>query len=187
MFIVLIIFFRRFQFEYGFVLKLFKFNFYISICCYGNIFRWPYSYFYYLFFRESDVGRDLPPVLKDISFKINPAERIGIVGRTGAGKSSLISVLFRLVEPDGVIKIDGIDTKSLGLHELREKISIIPQDPTLFSGTIRKNLDPFGIYPDDEQFEFMLHKMAESAFERLLMNLVRFKTDQLSSGYLMHD
>lgn len=98
-------------------------------------------------------SRDLPPVLKDISFKINSGERIGIVGRTGAGKSSLISVLFRLVEPDGVIKIDGIDTKSLGLHELREKISIIPQDPTLFSGTIRKNLDPFGIYPDDKLWE----------------------------------
>ena len=99
-------------------------------------------------------SRELPPVLKDITFKINPAERVGIVGRTGAGKSSLISVLFRLVEPDsGKVIIDSIDTQSLGLHELREKVSIIPQDPTLFSGTIRNNLDPFGVYTDDKLWD----------------------------------
>src|SRR5947209_5603050 len=65
--------------------------------------------------------KDLPYVLKDVSFDILPGESIGVVGRTGAGKSSLISVLFRLVEPEGVIKIDGVDTKTLGLHELRQK------------------------------------------------------------------
>lgn len=74
--------------------------------------------------------------------------QVGIVGRTGAGKSSLISVLFRLIEPHGEVVIDNIDTQIVGLHELRSKISIIPQDPILFSGTIRQNLDPFSKYAD---------------------------------------
>ncbi|XP_054166266.1 ATP-binding cassette sub-family C member 5-like isoform X2 [Oppia nitens] len=83
-------------------------------------------------------------VLKDITFDISPQEKIGIVGRTGAGKSSIASVLFRLVEPtSGVINIDGIDISSIPLNILRSRISIIPQDPILFRGSIRKNLDPF--------------------------------------------
>ena len=96
---------------------------------------------------------DAPPVLKDLTFKIKAGEKIGIVGRTGAGKSSLISILFRLVEPEGNIIIDNIDIKTLGLHELRSKISIIPQDPSLFSGTVRENLDPFKEYNDVKMWE----------------------------------
>ncbi|XP_057378671.1 LOW QUALITY PROTEIN: ATP-binding cassette sub-family C member 4-like [Daphnia carinata] len=89
------------------------------------------------------------PVLKNITCLIRANEKIGIVGRTGAGKSSLIAALFRLAEPDGRIIIDGVDSKSIGLHDLRSKIAIIPQDPVLFSGSLRKNLDPFGLYSDD--------------------------------------
>lgn len=87
----------------------------------------------------------LPLVLKDLNFTIVEGEKIGICGRTGAGKSSIMTALYRLSElAEGTIKIDGVDISKLGLFELRSKLSIIPQDPVLFQGTIRKNLDPFG-------------------------------------------
>lgn len=92
---------------------------------------------------------DEPPVLKNLNFTIRPLEKVGIVGRTGAGKSSLISALFQLTDTEGSILIDNLDIKQLGLHDLRSKISIIPQEPVLFSGTMRKNLDPFDEYNDD--------------------------------------
>ncbi|XP_049822547.1 probable multidrug resistance-associated protein lethal(2)03659 isoform X1 [Aethina tumida] len=89
-----------------------------------------------------------PPVLRNLSYTILPKEKVGIVGRTGAGKSSLINALFQLSDTDGQIIIDGYDITKLGLHDLRSKISIIPQEPVLFSGTMRKNLDPFDDYTD---------------------------------------
>ncbi|XP_055678742.1 ATP-binding cassette sub-family C member 4-like [Lutzomyia longipalpis] len=89
-------------------------------------------------------------VLKDMNFSIRAGEKIGIVGRTGAGKSSIIQALFRLAPIEGKIEIDGIDTQTLGLHDLRSNISIIPQDPILFSGSLRANLDPFDERKDAE-------------------------------------
>ncbi|KAG8979673.1 hypothetical protein FRB90_008018, partial [Tulasnella sp. 427] len=91
----------------------------------------------------------LPPVLKGITMDIAPGEKIGVVGRTGAGKSSLMIALYRIVElTEGTIYLDGLDISKMGLNDLRSKISIIPQDPLLFSGTVRSNLDPFSRYDD---------------------------------------
>nr|QWN59132.1 ATP-binding cassette C transporter [Rehmannia glutinosa] len=94
---------------------------------------------------------DTPLVLKGITLNITGGEKIGVVGRTGGGKSTLIQVLFRLVEPSaGKIIIDGIDISALGLHDLRSRFGIIPQEPVLFEGTVRSNIDPTGLYSDDE-------------------------------------
>lgn len=97
---------------------------------------------------------DLEPVLRSISVKFNAKEKVGIVGRTGAGKSSLTLALFRALEADsGKILIDGVDVSQIGLKDLRDSITIVPQDPTLFRGTIRSNLDPFEQYTDEEVFD----------------------------------
>ncbi|EMP33031.1 Canalicular multispecific organic anion transporter 2 [Chelonia mydas] len=94
-------------------------------------------------------GLDL--VLKGLSLRVKGGEKIGIVGRTGAGKSSMTLCLFRILEAaKGEIKIDGVRISEIGLHNLRSKITIIPQDPVLFSGTLRMNLDPFNKYSEDE-------------------------------------
>jgi ABC-type multidrug transport system fused ATPase/permease subunit len=94
---------------------------------------------------------DLPPVLKGLDFVIEGGERVGVIGRTGAGKSSLTLALFRFIDAtSGTISIDGLDISKINLHDLRSRLSIIPQDPILFSGTLRSNLDPFGHHSDDE-------------------------------------
>ncbi|KAM9556805.1 multidrug resistance-associated protein 1 isoform 1-T1 [Guaruba guarouba] len=94
---------------------------------------------------------DLDLVLKNINVTINGGEKIGIVGRTGAGKSSLTLGLFRINEAaEGEIIIDGVNIAKIGLHDLRFKITIIPQDPVLFSGSLRMNLDPFDQHSDED-------------------------------------
>ncbi|XP_072393683.1 ATP-binding cassette sub-family C member 4-like [Diabrotica undecimpunctata] len=104
-----------------------------------------------VYFRNMGLKyiEDGPLTLNNLNLSIESNEKVGIVGRTGAGKSSLIAALFRLAKIDGEINIDGMDTKDLLLEDLRSKISIIPQDPVLFSGTLRYNLDPFEEYPDE--------------------------------------
>ena len=94
---------------------------------------------------------DLPPVLKGVSFTVERNQRVGVVGRTGAGKSSLTLALFRFLEPrEGKILIDGVDVSKITLFDLRSRLAIIPQDPVLFSGTVRSNLDPFDQHEDHE-------------------------------------
>ncbi|PWN53455.1 putative YOR1-ABC transporter [Violaceomyces palustris] len=98
----------------------------------------------------------LPPVLKGISFQVKAGEKVGIVGRTGAGKSSMLVALLRLVELErGSISIDGVNLAEIGLEDLRRRIAILPQEPLLFSGTIRSNLDPFGQYDDARLWDAM--------------------------------
>ncbi|KAH9747860.1 ABC transporter C family member 2 [Citrus sinensis] len=97
---------------------------------------------------------ELPPVLHGLSFTVSPSEKVGIVGRTGAGKSSMLNALFRIVELErGKISIDGCDVSKFGLTDLRKVLSIIPQSPVLFSGTVRFNLDPFNEHTDADLWE----------------------------------
>lgn len=111
---------------------------------------WPYSG--YIQFENVSLRYrpNLPVVLKNLNFSIYPGEKVGICGRTGAGKSSIMTALYRLADIEtGTIRIDGLDITKLGLYDLRSRLSIIPQDPVLFQGTIRKNLDPFNEYDDE--------------------------------------
>ena len=97
---------------------------------------------------------DLPPVLKGLSFSVSKNQRVGVVGRTGAGKSSLTLALFRFLEArEGSILIDGIDISKVRLNDLRSRLAIIPQDPVLFSGTVRSNLDAFDERSDAELYD----------------------------------
>uniref|UniRef100_A0A3P8RDG4 Multidrug resistance-associated protein 4 n=1 Tax=Astatotilapia calliptera TaxID=8154 RepID=A0A3P8RDG4_ASTCA len=115
------------------------------------------------FFYDTDG----PPVLKEISATFHAKEKVGIVGRTGAWKSSLVSAIFRLAEPQGKIYIDGVVTSEIGLHDLRQKMSIIPQDPVLFTDSVRKNLDPFNQHTDEDLWKALEEVQLKSVVEEL--------------------
>ena len=136
---------------------------------------------YAMRYRE---GLDL--VIKGITCNIKGGEKIGIVGRTGAGKSSLTMAMFRLCEPaQGGMTIDGKDTFQLGLHDLRPKITIIPQEPVLFSGSLRMNLDPFNTYSDEKIWSALklshLHDFV-TALEGGILHEIAEGGDNLSIG-----
>ncbi|XP_040858976.1 multidrug resistance-associated protein 5 isoform X1 [Ochotona curzoniae] len=121
---------------------------------------------------EMRYRENLPLVLKKVSFTIKPKEKIGIVGRTGSGKSSLGMALFRLVElSGGCIKIDGVRISDIGLADLRSKLSIIPQEPVLFSGTVRSNLDPFNQYTEDQIWDALERTHMKECITQLPLKL----------------
>lgn len=127
-------------------------------------------------FRNLQIryAEHLPSVLKNITCTFPGRRKIGVVGRTGSGKSTLIQAIFRIVEPrEGSIIIDDVDISKIGLHDLRSRLSIIPQDPTMFEGTVRGNLDPLEQYSERELWE---------ALEKCqLGDIVRGKEEKLDS------
>ncbi|XP_031786625.1 multidrug resistance-associated protein 4-like isoform X2 [Nasonia vitripennis] len=112
-------------------------------------------------------SQDAEPVLKNLSFKIEPGMKVGIVGRTGAGKSSLISAIFRFVKFDGTLLIDGIDTKKISYCYLRNRISVIPQEPVLFAASLRDNLDPKREFDDASLWSALENVELNKTFDSL--------------------
>ncbi|XP_065620670.1 ABC transporter C family member 8 isoform X3 [Quercus suber] len=127
-----------------------------------------------------------PLVLKEITCTFKEGTKVGVVGRTGSGKTTLISALFRLVEPaSGKILVDGLDICTIGLKDLRMKLSIIPQEPTLFKGSVRTNLDPLGLYFDDEIWKALEKcqlKATISSLPNLLDSSVSDEGENWSAG-----
>ncbi|CAG2243525.1 ABC transporter C family member 5,ATP-dependent bile acid permease,Multidrug resistance-associated protein 7,ABC transporter C family member 10,Multidrug resistance-associated protein 1,ABC transporter C family member 8,Canalicular multispecific organic anion transporter 2,Pleiotropic ABC efflux transporter of multiple drugs YBT1,Multiple drug resistance-associated protein-like transporter 1,Canalicular multispecific organic anion transporter 1,Multidrug resistance-associated protein 5,Putative uncharacter len=121
------------------------------------------------FQQYSTSYRDgLSLVLKNITFKIEPGEKVGIVGRTGAGKTSLSQAIFRLIEPTtGRIIVDGEDISMMGLHDCRSKVTVLPQDPVLFSGSLRMNIDPMEHHTDDQIWRALEHAHIKDFIQHL--------------------
>jgi len=120
-------------------------------------------------FRDYSLRyRDGPLVLRNLSLVIESQKKCGVVGRTGAGKSSMMTGLFRIVEPaEGAILLDGVDIATVGLHTLRSRLGIIPQDPVLFTGTVRYNLDPFNEHSDERVWRVLEHVQLADAIREL--------------------
>ncbi|KAF8838558.1 P-loop containing nucleoside triphosphate hydrolase protein [Paxillus ammoniavirescens] len=134
-------------------------------------------------------SEELPPVIHNVSFTLNARERVGLIGRTGSGKSTLAMSFLRFVEPAaGRIMIDGIDISQIGIRDVRSHVTFIPQDATLFSGTLRENLDPFGDHEDSECLDvlYRVQMLSEYAYhsQRSLTMSTTFPTadDGTSSG-----
>jgi ABC-type multidrug transport system fused ATPase/permease subunit len=110
-----------------------------------------------LYVMQVRYAPHLPFVLKGLTCTLPGGKKTGIVGRTGGGKSTLVQALFRIVDPCiGQVLIDGIDICTIGLHDLRTRLSIIPQDPVMFQGTLRSNVDPLQEYSDEQIWEVNL-------------------------------
>ena len=110
----------------------------------------------------------LPLALRQVSFHIPACSLVGVVGRTGAGKSSLLAALFRLAEPhEGYLEIDGVRTDRLGLHELRPRLALIMQQPLLFSGSLRQNFDPLGEHDDRAMWAALRNASVEAVVRSL--------------------
>ena len=126
----------------------------------------------------------LPYVLKDVSFKINANEKIGVVGRTGSGKSTLFLSLLRIIEPQsGKIFIDGVDITEMGLDDLRTKVTIIPQDPLLYKGTVRSNLDLLEEYSDQQIWKALEKVCLKAKFEEGGLDMeIKEGGENLSAG-----
>ena len=125
--------------------------------------------------------RDGPLVLKDLSLKINPGEKIGVCGRTGSGKSSLMIVLFRIseIEKDGgIVLIDGVNSREIGTEALRLNLSIIPQDPVMFSNTVRYNLDPFRKASEEE----LWHVLKKVRMGEVIAELPKGLDEEVAEG-----
>ena len=117
--------------------------------------------------------------MKGISFTIQEGEKVGIVGRTGAGKSSIIQALFRIVEPEegSIYEIDDCDALKLGLHTLRHRLSVIPQHPFLFKGDIKTNLDPFGKHSEEVLWDALESAGLKDLIEKVKMLLCSRRMD----------
>ena len=122
-----------------------------------------------IYFRDVSLRyyEDGPKALQNLTFEINGSEKIGIAGRTGAGKSSLVTALMRLSESDGEIIIDGVNLKELNVRQLRNSISVISQSPVLLRGRLRESLDPHGEFTDSEIWDALDHMQIKSAISVL--------------------
>merc|ERR1712194_946 len=138
-----------------------------------NLEEWPTKGSIELCNLSARYRPELQPSLRSLSCFVENGHRVGVVGRTGSGKSTMIQALFRLLEAEsGKVIIDGIDISTIGLHKVRTKMSVIPQFPVLFSGcTVRENLDPFGVWSDKIIFDALRDVQMLSVIEGLPQNL----------------